>query len=421
MDKVTLDRFASALRRGTGEAILILRQHPQLNCRELLLHAAVNNLAYDPQCEGSREDYLYELIGLSPEKRTIEDALIQHLITSTDDNWGVLQLFRLVGLMAGAGNTRAREAVYWRYAENLNPDFPFVDTYVLIDLDGYEGLKFMAEVKGKLLLDDPEDWDDDDYLLRHAQDLLPDMAVEARLEQDAARNESIRAYLEGIKRSRESQEPYQPATHDYHSLKAMIDSGGKMPFGVGRKLSPGHLEALAEDFLAETDEEKVLYYLKIFANAPFPRDPAFLLGFLGHDNPDVTHQAINALRPFRRDDIRQAALYYLTAGGSTTHYLELLIENYREEDRGLITEVLRRTENADEFHGAGLSVIHIYEDHPDRDGAEPLQFIYDKGTCGLCRLYAVEILLKNNALPAYIREEGLYDCNENIRKLVQNK
>jgi hypothetical protein len=54
MNKRTLDRFASALRRGTGEALLILRQHPRLDCRELLLYAAVNNLAYDPQCEGSR-------------------------------------------------------------------------------------------------------------------------------------------------------------------------------------------------------------------------------------------------------------------------------------------------------------------------------------------------------------------------------
>jgi hypothetical protein len=113
-------------------------------------------------------------------------------------------------------------------------------------------------------------------------------------------------------------------------------------------------------------------------------------------------------------------LYYLTADGGTTYYLELLIGNYREEDRGLIMEVLRRTEDADQFHGAGLSVIHIYEDHPDRDGTEPLQAVYNKGTCGLCRLNAVEILLKNDALPTYIHEEGLYDCNENIRKLMQN-
>ncbi len=417
MDKETLARFENALRRGTGEAVLVLRQHPRLDCRRLLIDAAVHNLAYDPQCEGTREEYLYELIGLSAEKAAIEDALIHHLTTATDDDWGMLQLFGLVGLMAKEGNLRAREAVYWRYAENLNPDFPFLETYTLIDLDGYEGLAFTAEVKGKQLEDDPDEWEDD-HILRYAQERLPDTDVEARLEQDAARNQSIRVYLDRVRQNRQKRKAHKPVVHDYHSVKELIDAGRKVPLLVGKRLSPSDLEALAKDFLAETDEGKGLQYLKIFANAPFPGDPAFLLGFLGHDNPEVTHQAINALRPFCRDDVRRAALYYLTAEGSSTHYLELLVENYREEDRELIIDVLRRAEDADEFHGAGLSVVHIYEDHPERDGSAPLQVIYDKGTCGLCRTYAVEILLKNNALPAYMHEEGRFDSREEIRKLL---
>ncbi len=158
MIESVLNKFKDSVKRGTGEAFLILHQNPELDCSDILLHASINTLAYDPQVEGSREVYMLELIGLSVEKKAIEQALIQHLLFSKDDDWGIFQVFSMAGLMARQGNTEAKEVIYQRYAQNLNPDFPFVDTRTPIDLDGYEGLKFIAEVKGKMLLNNPDEW-----------------------------------------------------------------------------------------------------------------------------------------------------------------------------------------------------------------------------------------------------------------------
>jgi hypothetical protein len=60
-------RFKSAIRRGTGETHLILKENPQVDFSKYIIEADFFNLAYDTQCE-SREEYIVELINLSPQK-----------------------------------------------------------------------------------------------------------------------------------------------------------------------------------------------------------------------------------------------------------------------------------------------------------------------------------------------------------------
>ncbi len=72
------------------------------------------------------------------------------------------------------------------------------------------------------------------------------------------------------------------------------------------------------------------------------------------------------------------------------------------------------------FHSAGTSALKIFEKHLVGDCLALLVDIYNRGSCGHCREGAIEVMLKNNTLPAYIQEEGLYDSNLDIRKLLQS-
>ena len=59
-----MEKFRSFLRRGTGEAVLIMQQYPRIDFSKEVFRASTHLYGYDPQCEGSRGDYLSRLIDL---------------------------------------------------------------------------------------------------------------------------------------------------------------------------------------------------------------------------------------------------------------------------------------------------------------------------------------------------------------------
>ena len=64
-NKTIKQRFQSSIRRGTGEAHLIMQQNPTVDFSTDIIKASLTNYAYDGQSEGSRDLYLSELIALS--------------------------------------------------------------------------------------------------------------------------------------------------------------------------------------------------------------------------------------------------------------------------------------------------------------------------------------------------------------------
>ena len=70
--------FADSLRKGTGRAVRMMRAAPyDAAFKAEVLHACLNDLRYDAQCEESRARYLYGLIqmtGCAPEFRLALEA-----------------------------------------------------------------------------------------------------------------------------------------------------------------------------------------------------------------------------------------------------------------------------------------------------------------------------------------------------------
>lgn len=61
-------RFKNAIKRGTGETHLLMRKS-KVDFSSDIIKAALTNLSYDNQSEGSRADYVFELIELSNQKK----------------------------------------------------------------------------------------------------------------------------------------------------------------------------------------------------------------------------------------------------------------------------------------------------------------------------------------------------------------
>ncbi len=85
--------FKQAIKSGRGEAILLLKLNRSLNMDESIIEACTHNLAYDPQCEGSREEYLFDILSLSQNREAIEIEIFKALSNAKEESWGTELLF----------------------------------------------------------------------------------------------------------------------------------------------------------------------------------------------------------------------------------------------------------------------------------------------------------------------------------------
>ena len=63
--------FFDSLKRGTGEAYILLKENRHIDFSDLIIKGAIKNYSYDNQSEGSRADYIYRLIRNSKQKDKI--------------------------------------------------------------------------------------------------------------------------------------------------------------------------------------------------------------------------------------------------------------------------------------------------------------------------------------------------------------
>lgn len=413
------NKFKNSLKRGTGQAILILKDNPNLDLSNFIIKASINNLAYDPQCEGSRDEYIYELIKLSSSYEKIESELLKNLTESKDENWGIFQLFKIVKLFAKDGSLKARDAIYERYKKNLDEDFPNIDTFVPIDIDGFEGLKFIAEIQGMILFTYGEKKYYDDYIISYAKELYPHINFEEKLEVESNKNKYIKLFLKSIKKPKKSSATKIDKKYSYKSIKQLIEKGITFPLYKVRRLQNKDLIKFANDLKDEKNEEKIIKYLEIFSRVKYPLELNNLFKFSESNNKEIISELIKCLRFFSDTKIRDLALNKLNSNNFEYYHLGLLIENYHENDYELVTKILKSTRNKDKFHSLGLSVLSIFEKNKTQNCIEPLKVIYDKSNCGSCRYNAINIMIDNKVLPKYIIKEAIYDSNFEIRDLIK--
>lgn len=118
-NKLIKQKFRSSIKRGTGEAHLIMQNNPTVDFSSDIIKASLKNYAYDGQSEGSRALYLSELIELSKQKDKIRQAILSGLATERQDTWALVQLFDLATIFAKQGHKDAKRAIYKRFFKKI--------------------------------------------------------------------------------------------------------------------------------------------------------------------------------------------------------------------------------------------------------------------------------------------------------------
>jgi hypothetical protein len=425
-NKALKQQFRSSIRRGTGEAHLILQRHPAIDFSADIIKAAIWNYAYDAQSEGSRAVYIAELMARSQHPDKIRKAILTGLATEENDTWALVQLFDLAKMLAQKGDQEARQAIYNRFYNKIVDSSPWCGYSAIIELDGFKGLQFIATTIGKAMEKDPSIWDDNS-IIDHFQKDHPEINAWSALEEAGQNNRFIKIYLDniaGVNKEREQGLQERPRLEiNYTTVTERIKNKVTVPLmpGRGKQLSPTDLKKLADDFLQEKDRLKLEKYCRIFDQVKYPYDdyqPLLALAKSKYLKTDrLVEFASGALKYFTGSDIRQFAINKLTQTRSPYRYLQLLVANYKKGDHRLLTKIALAFKNENDIHAIADGYTDIYAANPTKECKEPLEAIYSKLTCGVCRGIILRRLIDNKVLSKQLKQEMQYDSYEDNRAL----
>lgn len=412
-----LKQFRYDLARGLGSIILYLKQSPRLTNKHMdaIYQACIKDTAYDPQCDISREEYLWEIIQLSNESEQLQERILTAL-ESDIDGWDLLQVYRLASIFALNGHSTAGKAMKkgFRYHEDWNS---FIGGEEIIAVEGEQGFLFVASRIGEQILS--SDYEESKLLLEFAYERIGEEKVTALIKSQAEAN--IQAFVQSSLHEQEEYTESKPLhLLSYDELKAINGAGSVGLFRYmrwGQGASKEDLLKAANDLLEENNSKRLLPYLYIFAKTVFPLDPQKLIELAVSRNKRVRSQAIRALSNIKDERIHQLAIKLIMERTTEIDALDLFIHNYSDEDIHLLEKIVFKNHNRDTFHSAGYSIIKILKNNQTPLCQKILIELYEKGFCTHCRRRSVEVMLLNGVLPDSIRYEIRHDCNPYIRDL----
>ena len=414
-------RFKSSIKRGTGEAYLLMQSHPDIDFSDTIIMASVKNFAYDGQCEGSRAPYLVRLILLSNQQEKIRAAILKALATEKDDTWTLVQLFDFAKMLAENGDDEARQAIYDRYYTNIIPGSDWIGYDEILELDGINGLLFIADKVGKALEKDPDDWQDG-TIIGNLQQKVHDINIMEVLEEASINNRFIKIYLDSVKRTEASVIKRKSEAVAFKDVVEEVFSFKSRFQFLRRKFDDTELNLIAHRLLTEKNSVNLEKLLQVFVKNKFPLDSQVILDIAKRSSKyhsKIAGFAIEALALLSSASIREFALEQIRTHKNPERFTGILKSNYEKGDDKLLTDLVLKTKNEYKIEMLIADYTEIYTINETKECREPLEALYAKSTCSLHRKNIVDILLENNVLSDKIKAEIKFDSNEGIRQIAE--
>ncbi len=417
-------QFFNSLKRGTGEAYLIAKNNPTIDFSGYIIKGALHNYAYDGQSEGSRAQYVFDLISLSNKKEKIRKAILKGLATEQSDTWSLTHLFDLAKLFAQQGDNEARQAIYDRFLNNPIEGSDWVGYSEIIELDGLNGLIFIAEKFGKHIDKNPDDWQDDS-IIRHFQDDNPNIKAFQELEKLSKTNKFIKLYIDCIKRTEESRKSYVRETQTFKDIiDEVINSKPFLSFKRRKELKEIELNKIADKLLEEKSKANIEKLLNVFTIHKFPFDSEFILKLAKQKATSknrINEYAIVSLKSLKSENIRQFALERIPKAKRPESLIDILTSNYKKGDHNLLKTIADKVRSEHIIESLAGSYVDIFKVNKTKECKEPLEILYDKMNCGIHRNGIIEVLIENNVLSDRLKKEIKYDSYLETRQLLDRK
>jgi len=417
-------QLLNSLKRGTGEAYLVVEDNPQIDFSTQIIKGALNIFAYDGQSEGSRAKYIFDIISISNQKDKIRKAVLQGLATEQNDTWSLTHLFDLAKLYAQQGDNEAREAIYDRFLNHPIEHSNWVGYSEILELDGLKGLLFIAEKFGKYIEQNPDDWQDDS-IISHFQTENKEVKVYEELENASKNNRFIKLYLDTISKTKNEQKKYSQEKIEFNGIvDEVIKSNPFLSFRRSKNLTEQEVLVIASQLLNEKNQSNFEKLLEIFSNHKFPYDSEFILNLAKQKKTSknrITEFAIDALKHLKSKSITEFALDKIGNSKNPIDYLEILISNYQNGDYKLLVDIANTTNDEHKIERLAGIYTDIYKANKTKECKEPLEILYTKMNCGIHRNGIIEVLIENKILSDTIKNEIQFDSYLETRELLNEK
>lgn len=407
-----------ALLRGQGRCIQAIQQQPD-RYQDVVLWACSHEVAFDPQCEGTRAWFVYQLMQCYPDPTIFLSKAIHSLEKAVSKGgWKLLYLAELLDYFSADDHLMAHQAL-WKTYETM-----YVKLNAKTEVSGQlsckqEDFEMLCMVLAKSKKDVVRIVGDiGRYYQKHPNCDGTDFAwfydskvrrYQTYLEQKAKHEQHIALYLEVSL----LHEKTWKQTLDHKSVQRQ---GVALSLWLKKQDDPAILDEYVSAYLNQSDPQLRAQALRVFWRCPYPADVSALLHDACFHHEELRHAAYEALKMIRHPLVREFALQQVQKGNMDG--VILLIKNYQKEDANILEEIGRAIpvdRRADsQWHGFHLAVLHMI-----KDGFSPpaslLNHIYETSYCSCCREYAVRQMGRRRLLNEKMMKECVYDSNEELR------
>jgi hypothetical protein len=372
---------------------------------------------------GSRPEYLFDVVRAAMDEPFIRERLIDAMsyLGDVGDGWMVSTLVRM---FAQEGDLEARGALF-ASVERDPEDHPALEE--IIELDGLDGLLFVADRLGDRGFTDPDSYENE-VLLANVIDRFGEENVWRKLD-EGSRNSSQIALFSALARER-SQRPQnpgrerpQPGDIGFEQLRKLIDdrqASWIFVQGWGKHANDEDLLRAAEALLAipDHDVKRLTLFLRIFAWRSFPLSHSPLVRLADSDNEEIRDRALSALKNVRHPDVRELGLRLVTTADPALRRwsFELLNTDPQPDDHLLMEEVFDREADENALHWIGMSILKVVDRTHSIAFTDALLKVYERGPCAFCRESVVRRLIDLGTLPHPVAEECLFDQSLDTRE-----
>jgi hypothetical protein len=416
-------QFRESLQLGLGRALIYARNHDGREHRDVILDACLHCYSYDVQIEGTRADYMYELVGQLPDKAFYHDAVLNALAASGDDNDAV-QRFRFAARLSMDEDERAKRMM--RDSYNPGPSRGEAIGVNFLDIDGIPGLLFVAAKMGAVLLAEPGE-SDVGWIISRSTDAFGEQATWDALRHAGRENPNIEAYRQACEASEAALHRKDPIREEIpaKSYAEVLDRvPANKPYLLwkwGEQASDQELELAARGLIAAKDPKEQLRHVRIFTRRRFPLQPDALITLVYTEEERVGFWAVRALSHVTDPAVRNLAFRLVDSElESRRRAIALLNRNFEAGDHKLVLSWFEAEQDREVRHSFGMDLEEFWKQHPNENTEVPmLGLLYEKGPCSECRRRAVKRLVELDASTEQLRAECAYDANDDIRELVR--
>ncbi len=424
MIPLTQEQFRDALRKGKGRALLHIREFGSDGLDTDIFHACEHSLVFDAQCEGTRGDWLHDIVVAASLVEAVRPRVLAALLrpSTMAEFWDVAQLYSLAAAFAQDGNDDARAAIYQKFDRKEFSE-SWLGGIQLIAVDGLVGFLHVAEVVGERSENEPGFWDDT-YLFREACERLGRETVLHALAAEATKSPHIRAFLDFVVRI-EKEEAERRAGKPQESenvtvVLQAIEALDRSRVGLmrwGRRASEHDVRTVFERMLAERRPEQLQRYLQVFRGRAMPRIDDRMIELAKSGPESIRKECIHSLGLIKDERVRQLAYELLSQSPPRPEAISLLRSNYQLQDHKLIESALPQQGDDDAIHGIVLDIVHISKE-PVPELLDCFMWAYEHSPCSMCRESVVNRMTDLRIAPLAVLQECLMDCSEETRKLA---